>query len=217
MTATATFTFDEQAHLYRDAEGLVVPSVTQAMKSSGLINFDHVPPAVLEHKRQLGTLVHKAAELWDKGENPEEYDIPEQVGEYLVGYMNFVNESGFRPDVIEARQLGEIHGMVYGMQPDRAGMLNDELHVVELKCGAASHPAWGVQLAAYCTGLYGRGTKVKRAAVQLGPQFPRGYKLHPYDDHTDYQLWTCCLALTIWQQNKGILKLEDVPERLIAA
>ena len=89
MTATATFTFDDLAHIYRDAEGRVVPSVTQAMKASGLINFDHVSPAVLEHKRQLGTLVHKAAELWDRGESLDDYEIPADVREYVEGHINF--------------------------------------------------------------------------------------------------------------------------------
>lgn len=214
---TAAFTFDEARHLYMDAEGVVVPSVTQALKANGLINFDHVQPSVLEHKRQLGVLVHRAAELYDHNEDPDDYDIPDEVREYLAGYIQFRIDCGFDPTLIEARQLGELHGMVYGMQPDRAGLINDEAHVIELKCGAAAHPAWGVQLAAYTTGLYGRGTKVKRAAVQLGKQFPRGYKLHPYDEPNDYQIWACSLVQTIWQQNKNILKLDDVPERLIAA
>lgn len=217
MSATATFTFDEAAHLYRDGEGLVVPSVTQALKATGWINFDHVLPSVLEHKRRLGTLVHKAAELLDQGHDPGDYEIPVAVIDYLRGYINFKYDCGFTPMLVEERQLGEIHGMVYGMQPDRMGELNGELHMLELKCGAASHPAWGVQLAAYCTGKLGRNTKVKRAALQLGPQFPRGYKLHPYEDPSDYQLWQCSLALTIAMQNKGILKLDDIPERLIAA
>jgi len=214
--AAATFTFDEIGHLYRDAEGIVVPSVTQALKASGLINFDGINPQVLERKRQLGVLVHKAAELYDRGESLEEFEIPELVTEYLEGYINFRFDCGFVSTLIEERQLGEIHGMVFGMQPDRAGLINDALHVLELKCGSATHPAWGVQLAAYATGKYGRGTKVKRAAVQLGLQFPRGYQLHSYEDPADYQLWDCSLALTIWQQNKGILKLDDIPERLIA-
>lgn len=214
--AALAFTFDAAKHLYLNAEGLVVPSVTQAMKASGLINFDHVHPAVLERKRQLGSLVHIAAELFDRGEL-EDYDVPEEVNEYLDGYANFRYDTRFVPSLIEEAQLGEIFGMVYGMTPDRAGMLNDELHVIELKCGSATHPAWGVQLAAYVTGKFGRGAKVQRAAVQLGAKFPRGYKLHPYDKHTDYQVWQCSLALTIWQQNNGILKLDDVPERLIAA
>lgn len=215
-SASATFIFDELAHLYRDAEGRVVPSVTQALKATGWINFDHIHPTVLERKRQLGTLVHKAAELLDKGYIGD-YEIPDEVWDYLAGYTHFLQDTGFEASLIEERQLGELHGMVYGMQPDRMGELNGELHMLELKCGAASHPAWGVQLAGYCAGKLGRNTKVKRAALQLGPQFPRGYKLYPYDDPQDYVFWQCSLALTVGFQNKGILQLENVPERLIAA
>lgn len=215
--ATMTFTFDEAMHLYRDGDGLVVPSVTQCLKAVGLISFDGINPAVLERKRQLGTLVHKVTELYDKGESLDEFEIPDQVWEYVTGYVNFRQDSGFTPTVIEARMLGEINGMVYGMQPDRVGEIYGVLHVVELKCGAALHPAWGVQLSGYDAGMYGPKSNIPRAAVQLGPQFPRGYKLHPFDDRTDYQTWQCALALTLWQKNKGLFNTEPVPERLEAA
>lgn len=215
--AALAFTFDAAKHLYHNAEGLVVPSVTQALKASGLINFDHVPPRVLERKRQLGTLVHQAAALYDQGVPYVEIEMPDIVAQYLEGYIMFRTDTGFTPSLIEEAQLGAIFGMVYGMTPDRAGMLNDEMHVIELKCGAAADPAWGVQLAAYVTGKFDRAANVKRAALQLGPDFSRGYKLHPYDDRSDFQVWQCSLALTIWQQNKGKLRLEGVDERLIAA
>jgi hypothetical protein len=208
------FTFDPEAHCYRDERGLIVPSVTQCLKSVGLVSFDGVNPQVLERKRQLGTLVHKVTELYDKGESLSDFEIPEQVWEYVQGYINFRGDCDFSPIIIETRMLGELHTMRFGMQPDRVGDINGVPHILELKCGAQEHPAWGVQLAGYGTGMYGPRPSLSRAALQLGPQFPRGYKLHPYDDPTDYQTWTCALALTIWQHNKKLFVLEDVPERL---
>lgn len=214
--ATATFTFDEAAHVYRDGTGMVVPSVTQCLKACGLVSFDGINPQVLERKRQLGTLVHKVTELYDNGEPLDEFEIPEQVWEYVTGYVNFREDCGFAPSLVEVRMLGEVNGMAYGMQPDRTGEICGLMHVIELKCGAAEHPAWGVQLAAYDMGLYGPKSKLSRAAVQLGPQFPRGYKIHAYEDRTDYQTWQCSLALTIWQKNKGLFNNEPVSERLEA-
>lgn len=214
--ATAAFTFDQAAHVYRDDTGMIVPSVTQCLKAVGLISFNGISPAILERKRQLGTLVHKVAELYDYGEDLGEYDIPEQVLEYVEGYIMFRKDCSFTPSAIESRQIGEVYGMKFGMQPDRVGEINGIAHILELKCGAQQHPAWGWQLAGYGTGLYGPRPTLSRAALQLGPQFPRGYKIHPYDDPIDYRVWDSALFLTISQINNKLFTLEDVPERLEA-
>lgn len=210
--AAATFTFDEASHTYRDEEGLILPSTTQVLKANGFINFDGIDPAVLERKRKLGSLVHRVTELYDKGEELSCFEIPSAIEDYVEGYINFRYDSGFAPELIEQRMLGEMYGMVWGMTPDRTGLINGEPHIVELKCGSAEHPAWGLQLASYDLGLHKKPT-LKRVALQLGPQFPRGYKLHPYPEATDYQIWSGALAQTIWKMNKNIFTLENIPER----
>jgi hypothetical protein len=210
------FTFDEAAHVYRDINGLIVPSVTQCLKAVGLISFAGIDPHVLERKRQLGTLVHKVTELYDKGENLDDYEIPPSVQEYVDGYITFRSDTGFAPTIVESRSIAEVHGMWFGMQPDRVGELNGVPHIIELKCTAQSHPAHGVQLAGYATGLYGARPSINRASVVLGPQHRRGYKFYSFDDPADYRIWVSALALTSWQQNNRIFQIEDVPERLDA-
>ena len=216
--ATATFTFDEVRHLYLDENSVVIPSVTQVLKAEGLVNFDHIPRGVLERKRQIGSLVHKATELYDQNENLADYEIPDEVWPYFDGYVNFRNDCSFTPERIEYRILAEYYGMRYGMTLDRTGAINGTAHVIELKCGAAEDPVWGVQLAGYAIGVSGknRPPSLSRAAVQLGDQFPRGYKIHPYDDPADYQVWVSSLSNTTWKQNHGKFIIEDVPERLVA-
>lgn len=213
---TAAFTFDEAAHVYRDDNGMVVPSVTQCLKAVGLISFDGINPAILERKRQLGTLVHKVTELYDRGEDLADYEIPDQVMEYARGYFTFCTDCNFVPSIVEARQLASLYGMPFGMQPDRVGEINGVPHILELKCGAQKHPAWGAQLAGYGAGLYGPRRSLARVALQLGPQFPRGYKLHPYDDPTDFRAWDSALFLTHWQLNNKLFTAENIPERLEA-
>lgn len=218
-TATVpTFTFDPIRHLYSDENGVSVPSVTQAMKATGLINFDGIPYQILEHKRQLGTLVHKLTELCDKGENLNDYEVPEECLPYLEGYVNFRNDCGFTPELIEHRLLAQANGMRFGMTLDRTGEINGIPHVIELKCGACESQAWAIQLAAYVVGLVpaNQRLQISRAALQLGPQFPRGYKLRSYDDPSDYHIWYAVLALATWLANKGIGALEAIPERLEA-
>jgi hypothetical protein len=212
----AAFSFDQALHVYRDERGILVPSVTQCLKATGLISFAGINPAVLEHKRQLGTLVHQVTALYDQGEDLADYDIPEEIWAYVQGYLNFRADCDFTPSLVEKRMLGEVHSMRFGMQPDRVGEINGCPHILELKCGSEKHPAWGVQLAGYGTGLYGPRPTLARAALQLGPQFARGYKLHPYDDPADYQIWIASLALTTWQKNNKLLVIENVPERIEA-
>jgi hypothetical protein len=213
MAATALFHFDEAQHIYRDGNGVVIPSTTQVLKSAGLISFDHINQRVLEYKRQLGTVVHKVTEMWENGANLDEFEIPQEVWPYFEGYRNFIEDCQFKPRLVEYRQVAACHGMRWGMCTDRVGMINGVDHIIELKCGAA-HPAHGVQLASYDMGINGK-QKFQRASVQLGPDFPRGYKLFPWDDTADYQVWLSALACTIWKLNRKFA-LDAIEERLVA-
>ncbi len=211
-TATISFSFDEATHTYRDDSGLVLPSVTQILKANGFINFDGVPPMILERKCRLGTLVHELTELYDQGESLEAFEVPDLVMQYAEGWANFRWDSGFEPALIEHQMIGEIHGMRYGMRLDVEGTMNGDPYIIEKKCGASESPVWGLQTAAYDLGRHGRPT-VRRAAVQLGPQFPRNYKLFPYPEPSDYQIFTAALAQTVWKQNHGLFVAENIPER----
>ena len=212
--ATALLTFDEAAHRYV-LDGLTLPSVTQVLKGAGLISFDGIPWATLERKRQLGTLVHKVTEIFDRGEDLSEYDIPDEVMQYVEGYANFRNDCSFFPERIEHRMMGEISGMKFGGTLDRAGEINGAPHIIELKTCYTKSPVWGVQMFGYAWALAGeKWNRYHRAAVQLSPAVTRGYRIHSYDDPTDSQVFQSALALVTWKQNKGLVVTEDVPERL---
>jgi hypothetical protein len=218
--ATPSFTFDEAGHVYRE-DGLVRLSVTQVLRAEGFLNWlDKIPAHILERKRQLGTLVHQATALWDQGEDLTAYNIPEEIVPYLEGYMNFCDDCSFEPDpqFVEYRMIAQLLGMRYGMTLDVRGFINGKRYTIERKCGASEDPAWGIQLAAYDSGVndtHGR-PRDARAAVQLGPQFKRNYKFHPYEDASDYVVWANSLANTIWKLNKKIYSPEAVPERVAA-
>lgn len=209
---TAQFTFDPALHAYYNAQGVLVPSVTQVLKDNGFINFDGVPAHVLERKRHIGVLVHQATEFYDNGEDMEQLDIPEIIKPFCEGWVNFCEDMDFEPELVEHRMLAEHRGMFYGMTLDVEGWIGDDYYILEKKCAATESPVWGLQTAAYDLGRNGKPT-AKRAAVQLGPRFPRRYKLFPYADPSDYQIWGAALALTAWKQNKGLFTLENIPER----
>lgn len=209
-TATQVWSFEESTHTYRE-NGLVLPSVTQALKSAGLICFDGIPRHVLEHKRSIGSLVHKATEMYDLGEDLSNYEIPEECWPFIEGWVNFRADCDFIPELVEHQQIGDIHRMRYGMRLDNMGPINGVPHIIEKKCGASESPVWGVQTGAYALGI--NRPDIGRAAVQLGPKFPRNYKVYEYRDKTDLQIWMSALALTIWKQNVGLFVAEDIPER----
>jgi hypothetical protein len=217
MAAITPFTFSPEKHIYADSNGIMRPSVSQVIKAEGLISFDGISPSVLERKRQLGTLVHKVTELYDQGEDLNEFEVPDEVWPYFEGWVNFRNDCGFEPRFIEQQMLVCVNQMWYGMKLDAEGPIDGEPTIIEKKCGSSEAPAWGVQLAGYALGKY----KIikdcpARAVVQLGPQFPRNYKRFPYRDPADYTIWLNSLANTIWKINHRIFSFENEPERMIA-
>lgn len=216
--ATATpFTFSEANHLYADANGVPRPSVSQVIKAEGLISFAGINPSILERKRQLGSLVHKVTELYDQGEDLNNYEIPDEVWPYLEGWLTFRNDTGYEPRFTEQRMLAQVHGMWFGMTLDSEGPIDGENSIIEKKCGASEHPAWGVQLAGYAMGKYPtEKVKPARAVIQLGPQFPRNYKRWPYKEDSDYTVWMNSLVNAIWKINKRLFSFENEPERMIA-
>lgn len=218
-TQIPNFTFDPESHTYREGE-LIRLSVTQVLKAEGFFNWlDKIPAHILERKRRLGVLVHQATQLWDEGVDLSEYDIPTEVyDDYLQGYLNFCDDCNFTPELIEHATIGDVYGMRYGMTVDRVGLIHGKRHKVEIKCGASESPVWGLQLAGYDLGLVPIEVRLRdlRAGLQLGPQFKRKYKLHPYEDPADYQIWVNSLSNTIWKLNKGEYTVEAVEERIAA-
>lgn len=59
MLETTSLIFDAEKHEYT-LNGVYVPSVTQVLRLSGYVNFDGVPPNVLEAARARGSRVHAA-------------------------------------------------------------------------------------------------------------------------------------------------------------
>jgi hypothetical protein len=80
----------------------MVPSVTTILSSVGLPDLSMVPAELLEWKAGLGTAVHKATELEDKGVI-DQYELDLATVPYLEAYRRFKEESGFVPTAIEGR------------------------------------------------------------------------------------------------------------------
>ena len=87
-------TFDEPRHVYT-LTGRPVRSVTNFLRKVGLVNFDHVPRAILDAAQRRGTAVHRAVHYY----NEHDLDVagfsqsfPEWAG-YLHSWIRLM-ESG---------------------------------------------------------------------------------------------------------------------------
>lgn len=180
--------FDRDLHRYIDLDGRACMSVTQALKIAGLVDFSMVPPDVLEHARNRGSLVHEACARIDIGESLDDVEIPAECFPYIDAYLLFCKEMKYVPDQdwIERPMIVDMFGHRVGMMPDSVGIINGTLTVIERKATSVAHPAWGLQTAGYTLGLQAAGLQIRqRAAVQL---LRTGrYKLHPHEDQTDLQ------------------------------
>ena len=190
------FSFDPEKHEYR-LGGNVIPSVTQVIKSCGLIRFDDVPPETLIHKAKIGKAVHLACEYYDKKELDS---VPDSYSGCVEAYKNFVAQ--FKPawTLIEHTNFGTYNGMHFGMTADRVGTVRAENWILELKTSEQEEASWRIQLIAYATGLKMLG--YKRKALQLKPDGT--FRLYSYDEPKDLAIWNAALALTQWKLNNGV-------------
>lgn len=140
-----SLTFDSATHTYRFEER-VVPSVTQVLKASGIIDYSMIPQDVLQHKAALGTAVHKACELFDL-DDLDESSLTEEVSLYLESYKRWLDHTGFQSASIERRVYHSSYQFAGTL--DRTGIFPDGRRgLVDFKTGIIL-PGHKIQLAAY--------------------------------------------------------------------
>lgn len=198
------FRFDPERHLYL-FQGRPVPSVTQVLHAAGLsADYSTVAPEVLERKRVIGEYVHKATQYLDEG-CLDLGTIDPEIRPYLAAYQQFIDESGFRPGLVEQRLVGNVSGMLCGGTVDREGTMAGKLWIIDLKCIERLYPSFALQTAGY--GLLLPKPVVPpfrytRAVLQLKPN--GSYKLTTYDDPADFDVFRAALAVTVWKMNHGM-------------
>lgn len=203
-------TFSEGSHQYKNSAGIVRPSTTQILESVGLTDLDGVPGDTLERKRALGDAVHFATAIIDRHKffgGPElDWDtVHESTVPYIVAYESMMRETGFIPEEVEHPGIFSLNGMEYGFTRDRVGRFPGLGHkvVLELKCSYKEEYAWRVQLSSYALTVPKQsGEHVARFACQLKPD--TRFKLYPYENPRDIDVFQWALALTYTKINNGI-------------
>lgn len=197
---TTSFEFQAATHTYL-VEGKPLQSVTQILQAVGMVCYDGIPEAVLEHKAEIGTAAHAACHYSDEG-TLDLASVDPEVAPYLEAWHRFRLETEFEPRLIEQRGIAEWGGMQYGYTLDREGLFYGRDTLIEIKCTAGVEVSWGPQLAAYDIPLRAHDGRFRaRMVVHLHPDGK--YDLLRYSSAQDYQIFQCALAIETWKRLKG--------------
>ena len=192
----------DKDHVYR-VRGRIVVGTTSVIGRAGLAD----PRWFTEESRQRGRIVHKIAELEDRGKLDLSSIDPRLIG-YAEAYREFKRETQFRPFLIEWRFYDRVLDVCGTL--DRLGeAFEDEVLLVDLKTGDVEE--WvGLQLVSYERGVLAHpgaldylkiGKKVrsiKRRALQL--RNDGTYKLHPFDSPKDMAEWGGFVTSDPWRR-----------------
>jgi aryl carrier-like protein len=183
-------TFSAQAHEYR-LDGRVIPSVTQVLKEAGLIGQY---AAGESWRAEMGTAVHRAAELDDENDLDEAALDPR-----LLPYLNQWREArkALRLEFLglELTLADEVYG--YGGTLDRVAVLGDTGRpaVIDLKTGTPERWA-ALQLAGYARFV---PFDVDRLVIQLPHEGK--FKVHKYEDPRDADIFLAAVTVTAWKRS----------------
>ena len=130
-------------HVYTDADGVVIPSVSQIIKDAGLITgTDFIP----EYYSDRGHRIH--ASIRDKyflgmDIEPEEDETP-----FLENFNHWFVKSGFEIIYCELKGEASLNGVRFAGTMDLVGTLEGQIFIIDIKNGQATK--WhGIQLNGY--------------------------------------------------------------------
>jgi len=190
-------TFDREQHAYT-LDGAPVPSVTQILQASGLIDFSGIPTYVLEAAKERGTVVHQAIHYYNERDlDVGQFcrDFPTYAG-YVQAWITFCDRRAFQPVLCEHRVASRRHQVAGTL--DCLGLLDGRPVILDFATGRPQDVAKDLQLAAYlglalewqsedlalADFLRPRST-VSRYAVALRKDGT--FALEPYTAPTDYR------------------------------
>ena len=185
--------FRESDHTYW--EGTIrYPSVTEILQAEGLVDttwFD-------EWSRTKGTYVHRAIELYNKGELLEK-DLDERLAPYLDAWRRFKENSDI--DIIDSELVVYSEIWQYAGTLDIFCRINRENSIIDLKSGAVN-AVTALQLAGYamtfdnyyCIKLYGLSLKGGRPSIVA------------FTDPADFTIFQAIVGIYHYKLNNGIIK-----------
>jgi hypothetical protein len=208
-------TFEDEGHLYRDAGGVHVPSLTQVLKLQGLSDYSGIDPAVLENAARRGSEVHALAAAYNAYSECDPSWITEETAPYFQAYMDFLRDTRFKPDPewTECAMIAKIHGFFVGVTPDCYGTVGREKWLVEFKCTATRQPSWTVQTALQECAIFNsnRCGRVRRFALMLMKTGKYNLGAEHTNHEEDLANGVAALRNVYWRMNAG----QDLRKRLV--
>jgi hypothetical protein len=121
--------FDPVPHTYTLA-GERLPSVTQVLQASGIVDFSHVPQPILLAARDRGSAVHQAVHYYNEDDiNLDAFrdEFPE-YWPYLAAWIAFREQSGFEVATSFDQLAALTHLTRYAVQLRRDGTYRVEAY-----------------------------------------------------------------------------------------
>lgn len=191
--------FNPARHEYTK-DGIIVPSVTQILRESGIMDMRWATPENLLR----GTYAHRATELYDL-EILDESTVDPVIRPYLDGWVKFRNKTGV---VIEkCEELVFSSRYFYAGHQDKRAFLFEKRTVIDITTGEEFQRAKAVQLAAY-QNAYNEHQSVadkikERMVVQLKSN--GDFYLPPPDFYSknDFNVFLAGMVIVNWRSKNG--------------
>jgi hypothetical protein len=196
--------FDEAAHQYF-WQGKPVVNVTRVLKP--LVDYSHIPDAVLETARRKGVAVHRMVEL-DAAGDLDTTTIPDWMQGCYRALCRFKDETGFEVWASERKLYHPNYQ--YAGTLDLVGLMPKLKNaqgpcLVDLKRSFYAGPVIGVQLAAYkepWDKAEGKDMRIRhRFALRLDEDGK--YRLEPFEDTADFSVFLSLLTIHNWKERHG--------------
>lgn len=137
-------TFDPARHEYREDDGTPIPSVTQILKTAGVID-DRWYTA---EARDKGSAAHKLCERYANGERYDKHGRPMCDLPYVNAFARWVMDYSPWAIATECRVYHRLNGKPYAGTFDLLAEIEGRRELIDIKTGAKAK--WhAVQLAAY--------------------------------------------------------------------
>jgi hypothetical protein len=196
--------FEPEGHVYRDAWGNRILSVTQIFQMLGLVDYGDVAPNVLSHKSEIGIAVHKAIELllqnnlnWDT--------VDDAAMGYVVGAELWFRNMKFELGACEQQGILDVYGMKIGYQYDQRGSIEYQGArrnvIIDLKTAVKESPTWALQTAAYA--LAAKAMEREKQYLRVVLHLLKDGRVKPiyYDDPQDEKTFLYMAYSAIWKMN----------------
>lgn len=209
------FHFDDVNHIYRMADGTIVPGVTRVIEHGGFDDYANVREDILEKKSILGREVHRTTRLYDGGKLSWA-SMDHRVAPRVEQWKRFREITGFTPTKSELRGVVRLNGYPYGFQIDAIGITKTAITkrpittVVEKKTTVKIFPRHFIQTAGYAAaapkGIYRPGLARflahRRLIVQLnGKGDPH---IREADEREDFYIFAELLHIADWKRRHGV-------------